>query len=109
MSKNTNGHLSIQLERYTKLWICCGGIGAAPMINILMQLHERVMQNDMKLNQLKDVHFVWETIACKSKVEGVSKPIPKTPGNLATLDVALSFGASRLSKPLSYSLSYSLL
>ena len=53
------GHLSIQLERYTKLWICCGGIGAAPMINILMQLHERVMRNDMKLNQLKDVHFVW--------------------------------------------------
>jgi predicted ferric reductase len=53
------GHLSIRLEDYKHLWICCGGIGAAPMVNILMQLHERVMENDSKLHILENVHFCW--------------------------------------------------
>ena len=58
------GHLSIKLEHYNMLWICCGGIGAAPMINILLQLHERVEKRDPTLMNLKDVHFCWVVRSC---------------------------------------------
>ena len=53
------GQLSLRLEEYKELWVCCGGIGAAPMINILLQLHERVMANDATLQGLAQVHFCW--------------------------------------------------
>ena len=36
------GHLGVRLEEYQVLWICAGGIGAAPMVNILMHLHGAV-------------------------------------------------------------------
>ena len=35
------GYLGVQLADYRTLWICAGGIGAAPMINVLMHVHAR--------------------------------------------------------------------
>ena len=51
------GKLSVELGDYEHLWICAGGIGVAPMINILLHLHKQKGRGT--LPKLRSVDFSW--------------------------------------------------
>lgn len=54
------GKLSIQLNDYRKFFICCGGIGVTPMINIALELHRRVAANNYNKDAFNIfANFIW--------------------------------------------------
>ena len=57
------GQLSVRLKEYASIWICAGGIGAAPMVNVLTSLLHAVEAADAggipSFQRLEQVNFCW--------------------------------------------------
>ena len=54
------GKLSIRISDYKNFFICSGGIGVTPMINIALDLHRRIAANNYNKEKLDIfVHFIW--------------------------------------------------
>jgi len=56
------GSLSIAMEDYSHVILCCGGVGATPMMSLLGELFVRFSQGGLR--HIENVHLVW---ACSNE------------------------------------------